>query len=212
MIGSRKEDAVSPVVGVMLMLVVTIIIAAVVSAFAGGMASSQKATPNMAVEGTYSQTEGMTIAHIRGDPVALSEVQFRTAPSELFGADANKFAWNIDRTIIRNAKNEVIFNNATGFYNTSAFVAGDVLRINPENCLDYTKEEPAPWGDSKDPHNPPGVNANARVLWGIGNEVKNQYFAAYAFANPDHIGKYFYLDVVDPTGNIINRAKVTITG
>jgi len=33
---NRKDDAVSPVVGVMLMLVVTIIIAAVVSAFAGG--------------------------------------------------------------------------------------------------------------------------------------------------------------------------------
>jgi FlaG/FlaF family flagellin (archaellin) len=33
-----KEDAVSPVVGVMLMLVVTIIIAAVVSGFAGGLA------------------------------------------------------------------------------------------------------------------------------------------------------------------------------
>ena len=32
-----KENAVSPVVGVMLMLVVTIIIAAVVSGFAGGL-------------------------------------------------------------------------------------------------------------------------------------------------------------------------------
>ena len=33
----QKDDAVSPVVGVMLMLVVTIIIAAVVAAFAGGL-------------------------------------------------------------------------------------------------------------------------------------------------------------------------------
>ena len=37
-----KEDAVSPVVGVMLMLVVTIIIAAVVSGFAGGLAGGTK--------------------------------------------------------------------------------------------------------------------------------------------------------------------------
>lgn len=36
---SKKEDAVSPVVGVMLMLVVTIIIAAVVAAFASGIAT-----------------------------------------------------------------------------------------------------------------------------------------------------------------------------
>ena len=43
---TEKDDAVSPVVGVMLMLVVTIIIAAVVAAFAGGIATETKATPN----------------------------------------------------------------------------------------------------------------------------------------------------------------------
>ena len=37
MSGIRREEAVSPVVGVMLMLVVTIIIAAVVSGYAGGL-------------------------------------------------------------------------------------------------------------------------------------------------------------------------------
>ncbi len=41
----KNTDAVSPVVGVMLMLVVTIIIAAVVSAFAGGMVSNQQKAP-----------------------------------------------------------------------------------------------------------------------------------------------------------------------
>ncbi len=45
----QKDNAVSPVVGVMLMLVVTIIIAAVVSAFAGGMASSQEKVPQASV-------------------------------------------------------------------------------------------------------------------------------------------------------------------
>ncbi len=42
---TKNEDAVSPVVGVMLMLVVTIIIAAVVSGFAGGMAGGVEKTP-----------------------------------------------------------------------------------------------------------------------------------------------------------------------
>jgi FlaG/FlaF family flagellin (archaellin) len=40
-----NNEAVSPVVGVMLMLVVTIIIAAVVSAFAGGLASDESQAP-----------------------------------------------------------------------------------------------------------------------------------------------------------------------
>lgn len=44
-----NNEAVSPVVGVMLMLVVTIIIAAVVSGFAGGMASQQKMAPQVSI-------------------------------------------------------------------------------------------------------------------------------------------------------------------
>ena len=46
MTGKKGEDAVSPVVGVMLMLVVTLIIAAVVSAFAGGWSPVPKKAPH----------------------------------------------------------------------------------------------------------------------------------------------------------------------
>jgi len=46
----RRDDAVSPVVGVMLMLVVTIIIAAVVSGFAGGLAASAQKAPNLMMD------------------------------------------------------------------------------------------------------------------------------------------------------------------
>jgi len=46
----KKEDAVSPVVGVMLMLVVTIIIAAVVAAFASGVATDTEAASNVIIK------------------------------------------------------------------------------------------------------------------------------------------------------------------
>jgi len=46
---TRRDSAVSPVVGVMLMLVVTIIIAAVVSAFAGGLAGNTHKTPQTTI-------------------------------------------------------------------------------------------------------------------------------------------------------------------
>lgn len=45
-----NDSAVSPVVGVMLMLVVTIIIAAVVSAFSGGMAATEQKAPSVTVD------------------------------------------------------------------------------------------------------------------------------------------------------------------
>ena len=44
------EDAVSPIVGVMLMLVVTIIIAAVVSAFPGSTVGGTQKAPSATVE------------------------------------------------------------------------------------------------------------------------------------------------------------------
>ena len=49
----QKDDAVSPVVGVMLMLVVTIIIAAVVAAFAGGVMTSQEPAPTAILDVTF---------------------------------------------------------------------------------------------------------------------------------------------------------------
>lgn len=45
---SFYDEAVSPVIGVLLMLVVTIIIAAVVSGFAGGLAGGEKKAPTLA--------------------------------------------------------------------------------------------------------------------------------------------------------------------
>ncbi|MCZ9313065.1 MAG: type IV pilin N-terminal domain-containing protein [Methanocorpusculum sp.] len=57
----EKEDAVSPVVGVMLMLVVTIVIAALVSAFAGGLATTTEASPMVTFDVDFSKSTGMVI-------------------------------------------------------------------------------------------------------------------------------------------------------
>jgi len=46
----NREDAVSPVVGVMLMLVVTIIIAAVVSGFSGGLSKGSRDSPDLVLD------------------------------------------------------------------------------------------------------------------------------------------------------------------
>ncbi len=54
----HKEEGVSPVIGVMLMLVVTIIIAAVVSAFAGGLGSDTSKPPVATVVATEMKVNG----------------------------------------------------------------------------------------------------------------------------------------------------------
>ncbi|WP_342675788.1 type IV pilin N-terminal domain-containing protein [Methanofollis sp. UBA420] len=49
----KEDDAISPVVGVMLMLVVTIIIAAMVSAFSGSVAQDQTLAPQVSLSASY---------------------------------------------------------------------------------------------------------------------------------------------------------------
>ncbi|MBR5814781.1 MAG: type IV pilin, partial [Methanocorpusculaceae archaeon] len=46
----KNDDAVSPVIGIMLMLVVTIVIAAVVAAFASGLSSDIEKAPNTVLD------------------------------------------------------------------------------------------------------------------------------------------------------------------
>ena len=50
MIRTKSEDAVSPVIGVMLLLVVTVVIAAVVAAFAGGIGVDAEPVPSTVVD------------------------------------------------------------------------------------------------------------------------------------------------------------------
>lgn len=71
----RTDSGVSPVIGVMLMIVVTIIIAAIVSAFAGGMGSDQKKSPNAQFSISVDTGNGnITFKQTGGDVLSLDEI------------------------------------------------------------------------------------------------------------------------------------------
>jgi len=69
----KNEEAVSPVVGVMLMLVVTIIIAAVVSGFAGGLAGGTQKAPQVSMDVSIKNTGYAASSYILFDVQAVSE-------------------------------------------------------------------------------------------------------------------------------------------
>lgn len=74
------EDGVSPVIGVMLMIVVTVIIAAVVSGFAGGMTDTQDAAPAAAIQCSIVKTDAntavLTMKHMSGDSLNTAYLKF----------------------------------------------------------------------------------------------------------------------------------------
>jgi FlaG/FlaF family flagellin (archaellin) len=91
-----RDAAVSPVVGVLLMLVITIIIAAVVSGFAGGLIENKAKAPQVSlrveIEGVlpydpdrpnkYADGMVMTISHRSGDPIDTSRTELITSWTE----------------------------------------------------------------------------------------------------------------------------------
>lgn len=128
------ENAVSPVIGVMLMLIVTIIIAAIVSAFAGGSLGSTQKSPVATIQATYSQTTGMTITHNGGDAIPLGSTTILVKPSRSFGEDASRYSWVVN-------KSYVYTNSTQNWASTRAFIPGDTATISYKN-LSFVQQEP----------------------------------------------------------------------
>lgn len=72
----RKEDAASPVIGVMLMLVVTIIIAAVITGFATDLSKDTDKTPMVLFDVQYNNDIGkIELKHKGGDAVRIDDLE-----------------------------------------------------------------------------------------------------------------------------------------
>jgi archaeal type IV pilus assembly protein PilA len=136
--GYHDERAVSPVVGVMLMLVVTIIIAAVVSAFSGGIVSSQAKAPQATIQATYSQSGGMTIYHNGGDTLGVGEFKILLTPAKNWVTAADKYTNVIDQSLISNGNGTYWYTSGnvagSGKKVVGRFGPGDVAFIDAKNC------------------------------------------------------------------------------
>lgn len=83
----KSEDAVSPVIGVMLMIVITIVIAGVITVFATGMADDSTTTTPMALfeadnyqVGDDRKLKSFDLVHKGGDDVSLENVRIMIEP------------------------------------------------------------------------------------------------------------------------------------
>lgn len=147
-----QEHAVSPVVGVMLMLVVTIIIAAVVSAFAGGMGSGTKAVPSASIavkidttasNGMGGTTQTISFEMLSGDSIPTRDLEIityftnetggiyktkHTASSEafdLYGSGKNaRLPYLSDMPAVGGAGN-----NPKADFGNYTFSTGDILKV-----------------------------------------------------------------------------------
>ena len=112
-----KDDAVSPVIGVMLMLSITIIIAAVLMAFAGGMADTKPSTPSVDLSAEFVKSgEGIVLrlSHNGGDTLNPKDIRVTayaasasSSGEQLIIKDlipADDTAWNAGESITLDAE------------------------------------------------------------------------------------------------------------
>lgn len=129
-----KNEAVSPVIGVLLMLTLTLIIAAIVNSYAGGLVDTEPKAPSATIQATYSQERGMEIRHVSGDPIPTSLVKVIVRPSETMGRGASQYSSELDKQYITND-----IRNLSWASGITSFKVGDVSYITYEN-LSYMQE------------------------------------------------------------------------
>jgi flagellin-like protein len=75
------DEAVSPVIGVILMVAITVILAAVIGAFVLGIGSNQEAAPQASIAFAYDQpvADNFTVTHDGGESVELDKLSISGA-------------------------------------------------------------------------------------------------------------------------------------
>jgi flagellin-like protein len=175
------DRAVSPVVGVMLMLVVVIIIAAIVSGFAGGLINSNTKAPQATIQASYSVGAGtLTMYHAGGDELQIENIYLvvRGIDAENNGAYSGTMQRiSINRSLIFNTAG-IAWAMPNGIVQIPVWEPGQTMYCN----------------DTKD----------MLVMYDSGTGVQN------AAPGVNDIGKSFTLEVDTTDGRLISSTNVKV--
>lgn len=222
----KTDDAVSPVVGVMLMLVVTIIIAAVVSGFAGGLAGGTSKPAQLSIKADYSQSTGMTISHMGGDTISTLNTKIYVAPTADFG-NYDQLRWEVNRSAVLVQKGREQTDNST-YYPNPYYEEDKWPWADPNLLSTYTARTFQPGETAVVPYGEKvtvpdlDTTSSARdvdVGWHLGQVQPGTYTAVestdsghryYGFQHSNAIGQRFILSLVDDAGRTIAYTEVQI--
>ncbi|WP_178917742.1 type IV pilin [Natronomonas gomsonensis] len=125
---SDEERAVSPVIGVILMVAITVILAAVIGTFVLGLGDQvQQTSPNAQWETDYNSSSSWAISHTSGDDV--DETTLKVSLSGASNLDNGDYDWSTlgtgsDTTV--SAGDSAEFNNTAGSYNSGSWTDGEL--------------------------------------------------------------------------------------
>ena len=120
-----EERAVSPVIGVILMVAITVILAAVIGAFVLGLGDSVSETaPNAQIDFDYSTADNVSLTHEGGDSFAVDNVDLVSPNEAIDGSEDGIGNWASGESVSAG--------NSTGDIDVSGDLSassGDTLRL-----------------------------------------------------------------------------------
>ena len=150
----EEDDAVSPVIGVILMVAITVILAAVIASFVLGLGGSQQQTPQASFSWEYNNdsnsdvTQGIVeVSHDGGDSIKHNELVFRgngftdpfdTNPGTPDGVDASDQPSTEYPQLVDSGQNWDAKNASGNIGDTSAVVGGNTITIGAESDFEYS--------------------------------------------------------------------------
>ncbi len=188
MVLRMNDKAVSPVIGVMLMLVVTIILAAAVSSYSGDLTSENEKASQMVIKAEFSQSSGMTITHMGGDTVNTLDTEIIVSPTKDFGS-YDQLRWLVNSTVVKINKDGTVksWNDPSAFSSKLArtFQPGEVAYVSQD---DLGEVQPKTYTS--------GINDSTSGYYG--------------FANTNALGQRIVLSLVDSSGKTIAKTEVVV--
>lgn len=189
------HEAVSPVVGVMLMLVVVIIIAALVSAFGGSLMQTEQKAPQASIQATYSQIHGLAMTHTGGDSLETQDLQVLVRPSDELGRGQSEYGQIlVNESSISDVKGRYWVNKNDGTFGVMSWRPGETMYVKGSDIISSGIAADYP-PCFRDVDSLPG-GGNACYATSLNNQV--------------NIGKTIYVDIVKKNGKIIASTSLMI--
>ncbi|AQL41759.1 hypothetical protein BV210_03065 [Halorientalis sp. IM1011] len=146
----EDDDAVSPVIGVILMVAITVILAAVIASFVLGLGGSQQQTPQASFSWDYEKHDVspdndtdvgvVTISHDSGDSIVASELYIRGSnfanPSHIDNSSPDGFSGPIPIASNTSEKQWPDSQASGAKGDNSAVVGGDTLNVGVQSSFD----------------------------------------------------------------------------
>ncbi|RXK46233.1 type IV pilin [Halorientalis pallida] len=142
----QDDDAVSPVIGVILMVAITVILAAVIASFVLGLGGSQQQTPQASFSWDYTNNSTYSVdgsgvvevSHDGGDSIKQNELVFRgTGYTDPVRSGITNRGTDYVQ-ITDTGKNWDGANASGSIGDTSAVVGGDTINIGAESDFEFS--------------------------------------------------------------------------